>query len=145
MEVTSNEIAGLFQAELNCAQIVLSYFCEKYNMGKDEAIRLACGFGGGVRSGELCGAVSGAVMVIGLKYGNSKVEEAERKSECYERTKEFTKRFKEDNESIVCRELLKCDISTEEGMMRAQKENLFQTRCVEMVLSAIKILIELGY
>ena len=145
MEVTSNEIAGLFQAGLNCAQIVLSYFCEKYDMGKEEAIRIGCGFGGGVRSGELCGAVSGAVMVIGLKYGNSQTEELESKYQCYERTKEFTKRFKEDNESIVCRELLKCDISTEEGMMRAQKENLFQTRCVELVLSAIKILIELGY
>lgn len=145
MEVTRNQIAELFQDGLNCTQIVLSHFCEKYCMEKEKAIRIGCGFGGGVREGELCGAVSGAIMVIGLKYGNSKAEDSKSKSECYQRTQEFTKKFREDNGSIVCKELLGCDISKEDGMKKAQNEGLFQTRCVDVVLSAIQILSQLGY
>ena len=145
MNMLKEQIAELFQSGLNCSQIVLSYFCEKYQMSKEEGIRIGCGFGGGVRAGELCGAVSGAIMVIGLKYGNGQAEDFVSKNECYQRTQEFTKMFRQQKGSIVCRDLLGCDISTKEGMENAQKERLFQTLCVEAVVSAIKILDELGY
>ena len=145
MVVNKEEIAKLFRDGLNCAQIVLSHFCEKHHMEKTEAIRIGCGFGGGVRNGELCGAVSGAVMVIGLKYGNENSENVTNKLLCHEKTVEFTKKFKEINGSIVCRDLLQCDISTEDGMNKAKDQNLFQTLCVDMVASAIDILIELEY
>ena len=145
MEVTQKQISELFQNGLNCAQIVLSQFSEKYQMPKEEALRIGCGFGGGVRAGELCGAVSGAIMVIGLKYGNGQAEDSTSKKECYQRTQEFTQKFRETNGSIVCRDLLKCDISTEAGMNKAKNEQLFQTLCVDVVVSAIQILTELGY
>src|SRR5574344_797810 len=124
MEINKEKIAESFQRGMNCSQIVLSHFCEKYHLEKEVAIRLGCGFGGGARSGELCGAVSGAIMVIGLKYGNTQAEDSTSKMECNKRTKEFTEKFKEVQGTIVCRELLQCDISTEEGMNKAEKENL---------------------
>ncbi len=145
MSAKKEEIAKLFQEGLNCAQIVLLHFCEKYHMEKTEATRIGCGFGGGVRNGELCGAVSGAVMVIGLKHGNEKSENVESKLLCHKKTAEFTKKFKGKNGSIVCRDLLQCDISTEDGMNNAKNQNLFQTLCVDMVASAIDLLIELDY
>ena len=98
-----------------------------------------------MRNGELCGAVSGAVMVIGLKYGNSLSEDSESKSLCYQKTKEFTEKFKEKNKSIICRELLGCDISTADGMSIAMDKKLFKTTCADMVESAAKLLEELGY
>lgn len=145
MNMLKEQIADLFQSGLNCSQIVLSHFCEKYHMSKEEAIRIGCGFGGGARAGELCGAVSGAIMVIGLKYGNGQAEDLVSKNECYQRTQEFTKAYREQNGSIVCRDLLGYDISTKEGMEKAQKERLFQTLCVDAVVSSIQILDELGY
>ena len=145
MNITKQQIAELFQKGLNCSQIVLSQFSEKYEMDKKEALRIGCGFGGGARAGELCGAVSGAIMVIGLKYGNDHDQNQQSKMKCYEKTKEFINIFTEYNGSIVCRDLLKCDISTEEGMIKAQKENLFQTLCVDAVYLSIQILSELGY
>ncbi len=145
MEMRKEQIAEEFNKGLNCAQIVLLQFCEKYSMKKEDALRLGCGFGGGARVGELCGAVSGSIMVIGLKHGNRTAENTTNKIECYEKTKEFMGKFKDENGSVVCRDLLQCDISTEDGMSKARNDNLFQTRCVDAVASAIGILKDLGY
>lgn len=145
MQITKSQIGELFQSGLNCSQIVLSQFCERYHMSKEDAVRIGCGFGGGARAGEICGAVSGAIMVIGLKYGNTQAEDLISKNTCYEKTKEFVAEFRKQNGSIVCRELLDCDISTEEGMQKAKEAQLFQTRCVDYVESSIQVLESLGY
>ena len=145
MQITKSQIGELFQDGLNCSQIVFSQFCERYHIGKEDAFRIGCGFGGGARAGEICGAVSGAIMVIGLKYGNTHVEDVISKNTCYEKTKDFIAEFRKQNSSIVCRELLECDISTDEGMQKAKDAQLFQTRCVAYVESAIQVLETLGY
>ena len=59
----------LFSNAYNCAQSVLGVFCEDGELDRDIALKLANGFGGGLRCGEVCGAVTGAVMAIGLKCG----------------------------------------------------------------------------
>ena len=128
----------IFLQGRNCAQAVLATFCEQYGLQKEQAICLAGGFGGGARSGELCGAVSGAIMVIGLKYGKDKPT-------CNQKTAEFIKAFKTKNDSIVCRDLLGYDISTEIGMNEANEKGLFKTTCVDMVTDAVHLLEELGY
>jgi C_GCAxxG_C_C family probable redox protein len=106
---------------------------------------MACGFGGGMRNGEICGAVSGAVMVIGMKYGHYNIEDTVQKSDCYQKTVEFTDEFRKKNHSIICKELLECNIATLEGMNEAKEKNLFTTTCVEMVASAVELLEELKY
>ncbi|WP_167956202.1 C-GCAxxG-C-C family protein [Anaerosporobacter faecicola] len=132
-------------AGLNCAQIVALYFAEKYGLKKEDIIRMACGFGGGMRRGEVCGAVAGAIMVIGMKYGNRSVKELEAKYYCSGKTVEFEKEFEKRNGSIICKDLLKCNIGTEEGMQYAKDNNLFPTICPKMIVSAIEILEENGY
>jgi C_GCAxxG_C_C family probable redox protein len=135
----------LFNSGFNCSQSVLTAFCEKYGLDRETALKAACGLGGGCRSGEICGAVSGAVITIGLKYGHCQPGDVETKTNCYAKTAEFLNAFKAKNGSIICREILNCDISTKEGMEEAKSKNLFKTTCVDMVRSAASILEELGY
>lgn len=145
MDIKKEMAAELFNNGFNCSQSVLSVFCEKYNMKKETALKISCGLGGGFRSGEICGAVSGAVLVIGLKYGQFMAEDKDSKSECYSKTVEFINVFKSKNNSAICRQILGYDISTKDGYEQAQNKNLFKTTCVDMVKSAVEILEELGY
>ena len=130
--------ADLFHNSFNCGQAIFGAFSEDYGLEKDTALKIAGGLSSGMRSGEVCGAVAGAVLVIGLKYGHTK-------RFCYERTEEFTAKFKEENKHLACRDLLGYDISTPEGRAKAIEENMFRTICVDMVVSAADILVELGY
>lgn len=145
MGAKSEKAVELFKKGLNCSQAVLVSFCEDYGLGSELALKIGCGFGGGVRSGEICGAVSGAVMVIGLKYGNGSIADLESKGTCYAKTSEFLAKFRERNGSVVCRDLLGCDISTEAGLQLAKDKGLFSTTCADMVSSSIELLEDLGY
>ena len=134
-----------FSGGFNCSQSVFAAFSEKYGVSEEIARKIACGLGGGMRSAEVCGAVSGAVLVVGLKYGHSIAEDSESKSNCYAKTRELIARFREENGSIICRDILGSDISTPEGYEQARGKGLFTTTCFDMVRSAIAILEELGY
>lgn len=134
----SQTAVELFLNKCNCAQSVFSVFCEEYGLDLETAQKIACGFGSGVRTAEICGAVSGAVMVIGLKYGKSK-------ELCNVKTLEYINTFRTKNKAIVCRDLLQCDIAVPDGREKAVRDNLFQTICVDLVVSSIQILEDLGY
>lgn len=100
--------ARLFCEGYNCAQSVLLAFEDMTGLERDTALRLSSSFGGGLgRMREVCGAVSGAAMVLGLVRGYSDPENHRAKREHYALVQEFAKRFKEKNGSIICRELLK--------------------------------------
>ncbi len=135
----------LFNSGWNCSQIVSSYFANKYGVSQEQIAKIACGFGGGMRQGEVCGAVTGAIMVISMKYGNTAAEDSESKYSCYDKVVEFEQEFRKRNGTLICKELLEYDISTKEGMQTASEKNLFSTICPEMVECAIDILEELGY
>lgn len=145
MSVKQELAAEFYNSGLNCSQSVLAVFCGDYGLDRETALKVVSGFGGGMRSGEICGAVSGAVIVIGLKYGQTFADDKESKRICNAKTKEFIKAFKEKNRSVVCREILKCDISTKEGSEQAKSGNLFGTACLNMVRSAVSLLEEFGY
>lgn len=145
MTENSEKALRQFNNGLNCAQAVLSAFCEKYGLGEELALKMAGGLGSGFRSGEICGAVSGAVLVVGLKYGQQSADDRKAKQVCYEKTEEFIRAFRDRSGSVLCRELLGCDLSTAEGREKAQKEHLFDTICVEKVRSALELLEKLGY
>ena len=145
MSKLSDQAAEEFLKGYNCAQAVLGSFAEKYGMRKEQAYEVATGFGGGIRCGEVCGAVTGGVLVIGLKYGNSTQAEGNTKMLCYRKTTEFINLFRERKGSIVCRELLCCDIGLPGKMEYAAEAGLFQKICPEMIREAVEILEELGY
>ena len=144
--MTKKEIAAeLFAQGFNCSQAVFAVFAEKYGLSKETALKIGCGFGGGMRNAEICGAVTGATMVIGLRYGHTNGKDDENKSLCYNKTKEFTDNFKAKNNSIICRDLLGIYIFNGDGMAIAGEKNLFKTTCVNMICNAVEILEELGY
>jgi len=129
-----------FQMVFNCSQAVLSVFAEDLALSKETALKVASGFGGGARNAQLCGAVTGAIMALGLKYYDIKQEPAKAKQAVYKKVVQFTDKFKAKNGSIVCKELLGCDISTEEGMKRVEEEDLHNKVCSGLVEKAVEIL-----
>ena len=129
----------VFNEKFNCSQAVLASFAEEYNLSEKDAQRVALCLSGGMRKGEVCGAASGALLVLGLKYGESD----EGRAIGYDKAAQFMERFKQVNSSYMCRDILGCDISTPEGMDMASKANKFKTVCPKMVESAVKILEEI--
>jgi C_GCAxxG_C_C family probable redox protein len=119
---------------------VLGSFAERYQLSKDHATRLGCAFGGGIaRSGWMCGAVGGALLVIGLAHGATAAEDRASREKTYAATRELFARFQGRNGSILCRELLGVDIGTPEGRESAMRNGLFRTRCPAFVRDAADI------
>lgn len=98
---------ALFRQGYNCAQSVVLAFGDMTGLDDRTAAAMSSSFGGGLgRMREVCGAVSGAAMVLGLLKGYSDPDDADGKREQYRRVQEFARRFREKNGSIICRELL---------------------------------------
>ena len=127
----------------NCSQAVIGGYCELFGVDLETGFRVATGFGGGMHIGGTCGAVTGAFMVLGLKYGNTTAEDKAAKGKTYEKVIEYTRRFKARNGSVLCKELLGCDISSDDGMKKAQEDGLFDSVCPKMVRQATEILEEM--
>ena len=133
-----------FKDDFNCAQSVLSTYCLQFGLEQDTALKLATGFGGGIaRFGNICGAVSGAVMVIGLKYGMGINKNIEAKENTYQIIREFSNRFQNIHGSILCKELLDCDINTTEGKTIYVQNEYFEKKCTQYVKTAVEILEQL--
>lgn len=129
-----------FKDGFNCSQAVFRTYCARFGLDGQVAFKIATGFGGGMRMAKTCGAVTGAIMVLGLKYGSCTADDKESKAKTYEKVVEYTKRFKEINGSVACRDLLGCDISAPAGMQTAEKDGLFKSICPKMVRDAAEIL-----
>lgn len=143
MSTKIEEAMERFKNGFNCSQAVFSSYSEQFGLDCGRALKVATGFGGGMRMGETCGAVTGAFMVLGLKYGNTTAQDRQAKEKTYEMITEFTNRFKARTGSVICRELLGCDISTQQGQEKARDDGLFSTVCPEMVKNAVEILEEM--
>jgi C_GCAxxG_C_C family probable redox protein len=143
MSAKSEEAVERFKKGFNCSQAVFGTFSEQFGLDCDTARKVATGFGGGMRMGSTCGAVTGAFMVLGLKYGNTTVKDKEGKANTYKKIEEFTNRYKNRNNSVICRELIGCDICTPEGMKEAQDKGLFSSICPRIVQDATEILEEM--
>ncbi|TXT61015.1 MAG: hypothetical protein BAJALOKI3v1_830005 [Promethearchaeota archaeon] len=134
----------LYKKGFRPAQAIVSVYGVRYGMDRDAVLKLAAPFGDGVRStGNVCGAVIGAIMVLGLKYGNSKPSEYSKKENIDEIVNDFIEKFESMNESIKCDELIGCNLSTEEGKNKATQENLLMNKCPKFVNDAAKILEEM--
>ena len=97
----------LFEEGYNCAQAVFGAFVDLTGLESDSAMKLASPFGGGIgRLREVCGAVSGMYMVLGVLYGYDDPKAKEEKSELYKKVQDLAQKFKELHGSIICREML---------------------------------------
>lgn len=127
-----NEAVQLFECGYVCSQAVFAAFSTDLEFSKEDALRIGACFGSGMRKGEVCGACTGALMALGLKYGDDKAKSNEA-------CEMFLDEFERENGSYICRDLLGCDISTEEGVSHARENNLFREICPKMVESAASI------
>lgn len=128
----------LFEKGLSCSQSVFASYAPIFGVDERTALKISSAFGGGIaRLGQVCGAVSGAFMIIGLKVGG---EDRESKEHTYLLAREFVIRFESINGSILCKDLLGCDISTSDGLQKARENDLFKTLCPKYVRDSCEIL-----
>ncbi len=128
-----------YESNFNCAQAVFTTFAKEEGIPEELALKIATQFGGGCRKGEVCGAVSGALMVLGLLRGHCHRNAPEEKERAYSIGEEFMDRFIAENGTVVCRELLGYDLTKAEEKEKIRELGLFQTMCPKMVQSATEI------
>ena len=138
----SEKAVNLFCDGYNCAQAVFGAFAKDLGFDEATALKIAAPFGGGFgRQREVCGAVSGMLMAFGYLYGYDTAETGEVKMHHYEQTRALCDAFKEQNGSIICREILKTDEVG--GTPAARTEKYYHERpCVRCVRTASEILEE---
>jgi C_GCAxxG_C_C family probable redox protein len=136
----SKEAEQVFNEGYNCAQAVVLPVAGECSIAETDALRMASVFGAGMgRMQETCGAVTGAFMVIGLKYGFTRPDDQERRAIVLDKTKEFVREFKDAFGTLSCRELLKCNLNTEEGQRKHKEENQRKLICLECVARSARI------
>ena len=131
----------LFEGGCNCCQAVFCAFLEETNLTKDEALRLSAGFGGGFgRLREVCGAVSGMTMVISNKFASTDPNNHEEKAALYALIQKAAGEFREENGSIICRELLGLAEKSSAPVPEERTKEYYKKRpCSELVECAAKI------
>ena len=122
----------------NCAQSIFATYSEAFGLDRETALKLSCGLGAGMgKTGQVCGAVSGAILALGLKYGRYRLEDTESKDRTYALVQEFEKLFCERNKTVNCNELLQIDLRTAD---REVVREITQKQCSRYVRDAAEIL-----
>lgn len=137
-----------FEEGYNCSQAVALAFKDEYDIDEKTMLMLSSTFGGGMgRMREVCGTVSGALIVLGLKRGYSESDNLENKKNTYSLVQEFGKRFKEENGSIICRELLGLEKSSKPSPVPTERTDEFYKKrpCGELVKISADILADMLY
>ena len=135
-----------FRNHFNCSQAVFTVFGTEKGLSEDQCLKAACGFGGGMgRQQFTCGAVTGAAMAIGLRYGKGIDDPEEKKTETYLKVRKLFEEFQKLHGSTNCRELLKgLDMNDPEDHKRILELNLFEILCEKYVMDAVDITEELN-
>lgn len=144
MSDRSERAAASFSGGLNCAQAVAGAFASECGVDEATVRKLACGFGGGLaRTGRTCGAVSGAVLALGLARGTPVPGDSEGKERCYAQVQEFLRRFADRYGSTECTMLIGYDLSEPRGIAAAKEAGAFAARCTGYVRDAVEIVEDL--
>jgi C_GCAxxG_C_C family probable redox protein len=137
MPTPAENAVTVFGQSFNCSQAVFSAFAGQFGLDKQTALKLASPFGGGVaHRGEICGAVTGALLALGLAHGASTPAG---KADIYRLSQEFLHQFEEKHGALHCRELIACDISTPEGWQEAKETGKFTNVCPALVRGAAEL------
>lgn len=140
----SEKAKDLFLSGYNCAQSVILSFADDLKFSKELAQKMAAGFGGGMgKQQETCGAVTGAIMVLGILKGEEVNNNEELKSAAYGGVKELIRDFVATYKTTQCRELIGCDLNTQEGSAKFKEEKILETVCAGCVKKAVEIIEEI--
>ena len=142
MKSAAESATEKFRSGYNCAQSVLWTFASQLNLDPDAALKIACGLGAGMgRRQEVCGAVTGGILALGLKYGRGEAQDRTATEETYAKTQALMRRFEAARGSCNCRQLLGgCDLTTEAGRAAFKGNDLLNTMCVPCVGTVCDIL-----
>lgn len=131
---TKKSAKDYFLEGLNCSESTLLGISESLDKKCEFIPQIASGFGAGFgRHGEVCGAISGSVMALGLVYGRKDPKDTGTKEKIYEIVDEYLKKFKEKYGTLSCRELTGCDMLTPEGIKKAKDEKVHVNICAPIV------------
>lgn len=138
-----DEAVDCFCRGAACSQAIVGTYGPLVGLAREQGVKLSCGFAGGMRLAQTCGAVTGAFMVLGLKYAGPHCDRRDGRESVYAAIRTFTAKFQGRNGTVVCKELLGCDISTPQGAQQATNEGLFRSICPRLVQDAAEILEEM--
>lgn len=121
---------------------MLYAFREESGLTADTTLKIACGLGTGMgRKQEVCGAVTGGIIVIGTKYGRGEKDDRTVQELTYTKTRELIDQFAEKHGTFICRKLLHgCELTKEEGQKYFKENDLLNKICVPCVQSVVEIL-----
>ena len=145
MSAAVEHVERLFAEGFSCSQAIVAVFGPKYGLDEATAMKASACFSGGMQAAEVCGAVSGAIMVIGLKDGHTDPKNKPAKFHALGKAAEFMRLFQERHAALTCNGLLGCNVMTPEGKQHALAAKLFTTACPGFVTGAVHILEEMGY
>jgi len=140
---TKTEIAtAKFLSGYNCAQSVMYAFRDEVGIDEDLALKISTGLGAGMgRKQEVCGAVTGGILVLGLRHGRNSTDDRSATEQTYLKTRELMDRFLAKHGSCLCRQLLQgYDLATEEGQRRIKADDMLNKVCKPCVQTVVEIL-----
>lgn len=138
--MTREEITDLFMKGIDCSQVVTENFADQMGMTKEQARKISACFGGGMMCGETCGAVTGALMVLGMKYGHWVEGDMAQKEIMMQKTAEFKKLFQEKYPSCICRDLLGYDLGKPGELEKVMESGKLLSFCPGIVEASIEAL-----
>jgi C_GCAxxG_C_C family probable redox protein len=140
MTTKPDQAAETFKNGFNCAQAVFATYAEEFGIDRTSALKISCGFGAGMgRRQEVCGAVSGAILLIGCKHGKTIREDNAANDLTYKLVRELSEKFIARHGSISCKELLGCNLLTPEGQQFYKENNCRDLKCVPYVHDAAEL------
>lgn len=146
MSTKTDLATAKFQSGYNCAQAVLHAFHEELGLDDNMALKLATGLGAGMaRKQEVCGAITGGILVLGLRHGRGVADDRSATELTYQKTWELMDRFAARHGGCHCLQLLQgCDLNTPEGLQRFKAEGLLDNVCRPCVQTVVEILEEIA-
>jgi C_GCAxxG_C_C family probable redox protein len=133
----------LHNSGFNCCQSVFAAFSDEINLDQKTALRIATSFGGGIRVGSVCGAVTGALMVLGMQKGHDSFNDLEEKQRANEITIDFIERYRRSVGHIECKEILGFNPSIPCENQEKERDEIKAVRCPVAIETAVKLLIEI--
>ena len=140
MSAKPDQAAETFKNGFNCAQAVFATYAEEFGIDRTSALKISCGFGAGMgRRQDVCGAVSGAILLVGCKHGKTIREDNAANELTYKLVRELSDKFIAKHGSISCKELLGCNLLTSEGQQFFTENNFKELKCSRYVHDASEL------
>jgi C_GCAxxG_C_C family probable redox protein len=139
----ADHAAEYMKTGFNCAQSIVKAFSALTGTAEDALVRMAAPLGGGIgRNGHVCGALLGAVLILGEVFGNFDPADTQSREKAYEKADRLLDGFRKEHGSVLCRELIRIDMKNPDELQKAREEGVFQKQCPLFVLTAGRLLEE---